>query len=136
VDEFEKGQVEDGGAGFKYDPATSYNPIPFPSKRPDETDPWGRRRDDKMRHFGRFHICSTSRMFVDARGRDKPRLGITIPADSTTWPRDEVNPPPKARQTLVAYTRKDNSTRRSGVHIWDDYDGGGVGSNFTGPPPE
>lgn len=51
---------------------------------------------------------------------------MQIPGDSTTWARDAVNPESRARKTLIAYTQKDNSVRRNGCHIWDDYEGRGL----------
>ena len=44
----------------------------------DGGDPWGRTRESKAGAFGRHHVTSTIRLFVDARGRDRPRLGITV----------------------------------------------------------
>jgi len=123
VDDMEKGGEGDVGAGFSYDKSTAYNPIPFPSKNIDGGDPWGRTKADKKELFGRHHITSTTRMFVDARGIDPPRLGITMPGDTTMWPRKPGMPEPAPRKCLIAYAPKDNQTRRNGVNIWDDYDG-------------
>jgi len=78
VEDMEKGNEGDIGAGFTYDKTTAYNPIPFPSKNVDGGDPWGRTKDAKKGSFGRHHVTSTIRMFVDARGIDPPRLGITV----------------------------------------------------------
>lgn len=119
----DKGTEGDIGAGFGYDNSTAYNPIPFPSKNVDGGDPWGRTRADKKPFFGRHHVTSTIKMFVDARGIDPPRLGITIPNDTTMWPRVEGMPQAQARKCLIAYAPKDNQTRRNGVHIWDDHQG-------------
>jgi len=118
-----KGHREDAGAGFNYDPATKFNPMPFPAKGVDGGDPWGRKAVEKKDHFGRHHITSTTVLFRDARGFDKDRLGITIPNDTTMWPRDECNPAPKRRQTLIAFGQRENLTRRTGAHIWDDWNG-------------
>ncbi len=78
VDVVDKGTDGDKGAGFAYDKTTAYNPIPFPSKNVDGGDPWGRTKAAKVPFFGRHHVTSTIRMFVDARGIDPPRLGITV----------------------------------------------------------
>lgn len=123
VDEVDKGGEGDTGAGFAYDKTTAYNPIPFPSKNVDGGDPWGRTRAAKVPFFGRHHVTSTIRMFRDARGFDKDRLGITIPGDTTMWPRVPGMPQPAPRKCLIAYAPKDNQTRRNGVHIWDDHEG-------------
>jgi len=108
VDEVEKGGDGDSGAGFTYDYTTAYNPIPFPSKNVDGGDPWGRTKASKKSLFGRHHITSTTRMFWDARGVDPPRLGITIPDDTTMWPRVPGMPKPAPRKCLIAYAPKDN----------------------------
>jgi len=123
VEEAEKGGEGDTGAGFSYDPTTAYNPIPFPSRNVDGGDPWGRTRAEKVPLFGRHHVTSTIRMFRDARGFDKDRLGITIPNDTTMWPRVPGMPQPAPRKCLIAYAPKDNQTRRNGVHLWDDHEG-------------
>jgi hypothetical protein len=44
----------------------------------DGGDSWGRKKVDKVGKFGGRHVTSTIRMFVDARGIDPPRLGITV----------------------------------------------------------
>jgi hypothetical protein len=108
VDETDKGNDGDTGAGFTYDFTTAYNPIPFPSKNVDGGDPWGRTKASKKGLFARNHITSTTRMFVDARGIDPPRLGITIPNDTTMWPRVAGMPEPAPRKCLIAYAPKDN----------------------------
>jgi hypothetical protein len=123
MNEQDKGTDEDKGAGFNYDPSTAYNPMPFPSKNVDGGDPWGRTKASKKGLFGRHHVTSTIRMFVDSRGIDPPRLGITIPNDTTVWPREPGMPKPQARKCLIAYAPQDNQMRRTGVHIWDDYEG-------------
>ena len=108
VDETDKGNDGDTGAGFTYDFTTAYNPIPFPSKNVDGGDPWGRTKASKKGLFARNHITSTTRMYVDARGIDPPRLGITIPNDTTMWPRVAGMPEPAPRKCLIAYAPKDN----------------------------
>jgi len=123
VDEEDKGTVEDTGAGFVYSKAITFNPMPFPTRGKDGGDPWGRSREAKKGHFGGHHITSTCTMFTDARGIDPPRLGITIPGDTTMWQRNPNMPEPAPRKCLIAYAPKDNLTRRNGVHIWDDYQG-------------
>ena len=119
----DKGHREDYGAGFKYDAATTFNPMPFPEKGVDGGDPWGRRKTDKLGHFARHHITSSCVVFNDSRGIDPPRLAITIPKDTTMWPRMEKNPEPRHRQTLIAYGFRENLTRRNGSHVWDDWNG-------------
>mmetsp|Transcript_47971 Transcript_47971/g.150512 ORF Transcript_47971/g.150512 Transcript_47971/m.150512 type:complete len:286 (-) Transcript_47971:34-891(-) len=118
-----KGGIHDKGAGFSYDNSITYNPIPFPDQQRDGGDPWGRTRTEKKGRFGEHHIISTVRLFQDARGIDPPRLGITVPGDTTVWPRDPLMPVGKPRKCVIAYAAKDNLTRRNGVHIWDDYAG-------------
>ena len=119
----DKSSIGDLGAGFTYDESNAYNPLPFPNKGVDGGDPWGRKKIEKKDHFGRHHITSTTRMFTDARGVDPPRLGITIPGDTTTWPRKPGMPEPAPRKCIIAFAPKDNQLRRAGPHIWDDYDG-------------
>jgi len=123
VEEEDKGTVEDPGAGFQYDPTIAFNPTPFPTKGKDGGDPWGRTKGTKKGHFAAHHITSTCKLFTDARGIDAPRMGITIPGDTTMWERNPNMPEPAPRKCLIAYAPKDNLTRRNGVNIWDDYDG-------------
>lgn len=123
VEEEDKGTMEDTGAGFCYDPKMAFNPTPFPTKGKDGGDPWGRTRGTKKGHFAAHHITSTCTLFTDARGIDPPRLGITVPGDTTMWERNPNMPEPAPRKCLIAYAPKDNLTRRNGVHIWDDYHG-------------
>jgi len=44
----------------------------------DGGDSWGRKKADKVGKFGARHVTSTIRLFVDSRGIDMPRLGITV----------------------------------------------------------
>lgn len=93
-------------------------------------DPWGRNRKDYENHPARHHVRSSCVMFEDARGRDPPRLGITIPGDEkaqilpfpSTQPYERVakKAGPFGRKAIIAMAPKDMEKASGGARVFFD----------------
>ena len=93
-------------------------------------DPWGRNRKDYEDHPARHHVRSSVVLFEDARGRDPPRLGITIPGDEraqilpfpTTQPAERVAKKvgPFGRKAIIAMAAKDMEKASGGARVFFD----------------
>jgi hypothetical protein len=93
-------------------------------------DPWGRNRKDFQNHPAKHHVKSSCVMFEDARGRDPPRLGITIPGDEkaqilpfpTTQPDERVAKKvgPFGRKAIIAMAPKDMEKSGGGARVFFD----------------
>lgn len=119
---------DQGLAGFKYDASLKADPLPFPGPRTERPDQWGTTRAQKDAHFGKHHVTTSSRMFVDYRGIDPPRLGIVSPLDGEGPPL----PLPSStgahnqhknikRKNVIAGSQTDNE-RKPGLRVWQDYE--------------
>ena len=93
-------------------------------------DPWGRDRKEYENHPARHHVRSSCVMFEDARGRDPPRLGITIPGDEkaqilpfpTSQPYERVakKAGPFGRKAIIAMAAKDMDKASGGARVFFD----------------
>lgn len=93
-------------------------------------DPWGRNRNDYADHPARHHVKSSCVLFEDARGRDPPRLGITIPGDEkaqilpfpSTQPAERVakKAGPFGRKAIIAMAPKDMEKASGGARVFFD----------------
>eukprot|EP00295_Goniomonas_pacifica_P047391 CAMPEP_0175907488 /NCGR_PEP_ID=MMETSP0108-20121206/6091_1 /TAXON_ID=195067 ORGANISM="Goniomonas pacifica, Strain CCMP1869" /NCGR_SAMPLE_ID=MMETSP0108 /ASSEMBLY_ACC=CAM_ASM_000204 /LENGTH=292 /DNA_ID=CAMNT_0017229479 /DNA_START=11 /DNA_END=889 /DNA_ORIENTATION=+ len=112
-------------AGFKYEASVTSDPVPFPGELGDVKDQWGQTRGDKEGTFGEHHIRTATRMFVDYRGQDPPRLGITSPDDGEgpPLPLESTKAAPErvdfGRHISAGFGGRDNH-RLPGVRIWQD----------------
>jgi hypothetical protein len=93
-------------------------------------DPWGRNRKEYANHPARHHVRSSCVLFEDARGRDPPRLGITIPGDEkaqilpfpSTQPYERVakKAGPFGRKAIIAMAPKDMEKASGGARVFFD----------------
>mmetsp|Transcript_12738 Transcript_12738/g.29316 ORF Transcript_12738/g.29316 Transcript_12738/m.29316 type:complete len:188 (-) Transcript_12738:1124-1687(-) len=117
---------QDPKAGFKYDSSVQANPLPFPCG--ENAIKTQNAKDAKQGSFSEHHICTATRMFLDYRGQQPPRLGIVAPEDAhgpplplaiaETYPKQE-GPKDFTRKNIIAGDARDND-RRAGFRLWQD----------------